>query len=285
MSKWAPSAKGTRVTPCKQAYATVNMQTNHMYDCSAWILFIVASWNPKFNLDISSKGCRCCYARTPSYQLIFLGWCHIDVMVQFCWEINTAEEFQLSVAVKVKLFIVDFTTLAAITVITTTALSCIHGLDEDLKESFLLCLHSRQKSGSLFFKQSWNEKCHFNPFRSPSLQYCASSSTFNGVAHFMSCFWGPGLLITVQKHTFITLFTDLVETGLHFMVTMFSGFPSNLLWLLCVNPSLIYRASWLTDGFTCCCSSRCNIGYCSNKENHLPLQLAFKTLDVWSPSF
>lgn len=57
-------------------------------------------------------------------------------------EIDTAEEFQLSVTMKVKLFIVDFTTLASIMVITTTALSCIRGLDEDLKESFLLCLHS-----------------------------------------------------------------------------------------------------------------------------------------------
>lgn len=196
---------------------------------------------------------------------------------------------------KVKLFIVDFTTLASIMVITTTALSCIRGLDEDLKESFLLCLHSWQKSGSLFFKQSWNEKCHFNPFISLSLQYhasCASkqclSSTFNGVAHLMSCFWEPDQVYwsLYKRHTFRALFTDLDETGSYFMVAMFSGFPYYPLAAL--HEPLADLQSLLIDrkdAFTCCFGSRGNIDYCSNKENHLTFQLDFKTLDVWSPSF
>lgn len=55
-------------------------------------------------------------------------------MVQFCWRFNTAEEFQLSVAMKVQIFIVDFMALASIMVIIKTVLSCIHSFDEDLKE-------------------------------------------------------------------------------------------------------------------------------------------------------
>lgn len=43
----------------------------------------------------------------------------------------------------------------------------------------------------------------------------------------------PGVqasLNTIQKHKFImTLFTDLDETGLYFMATMLSSFPSNVL--------------------------------------------------------
>lgn len=47
----------------------------------------------------------------------------------FCWTFNTAEEFQLSVAMKVKIFIVNFMAFALIMVITKTVLSCMHGLD------------------------------------------------------------------------------------------------------------------------------------------------------------
>ena len=43
-------------------------------------------------------------------------------------------------------------------------------------------------------------------------------------------------MVSVQKHKGITLFTDLGETGSHFMYTMLSGFTSNILQLLCLNP-------------------------------------------------
>lgn len=56
-------------------------------------------------------------------------------MVQFCCGFNTAEECQSPVAKKVKIFIVNFMALVLIIVITKTVLSCIHSLDEDLKQT------------------------------------------------------------------------------------------------------------------------------------------------------
>lgn len=56
-------------------------------------------------------------------------------MVQFCWRVNTAEEFQLSAAMKVKIVIINFMASASIMVITETVLSCIDSLDGELKET------------------------------------------------------------------------------------------------------------------------------------------------------
>lgn len=46
---------------------------------------------------------------------------------------------------------------------------------------------------------------------------------------------GQALWITVQKHNFITVVTDLGETGSNFIEKTLFGFPSDILQLLCLN--------------------------------------------------
>lgn len=58
---------------------------------------------------------------------------YIDIVVDCC-HCGQQKKFQLSDEVKVRIFSINFTFLAPIMVITKTVLSCMHSLDQNLKD-------------------------------------------------------------------------------------------------------------------------------------------------------